>query len=124
MSGRTRPSLYPPERVRRSSPTHPDGGFRTIDHPRYAEPIHEHAEQSGPEGLFEGHHDLPIGRQCIEYALGFLRVIELDRYGEALRFLVAVRWSIRSHQYVGAHNHSRMKDFVAPLRRHVLLGRR
>src|SRR5262249_22704491 len=102
-------------------PTIELGSLFAVDHPRYAELIDKHAKPGGPEGLLDRHRHLPVFSQCVKYAFRICRIIDLERYGEAFWCFIALRRSVRPHQYLIAHDQAGVEDFVAPLRWHMFL---
>src|SRR3954449_7653914 len=75
-----------------------------IDHPRHAELIGEHTKAGGPEGLLDRHMHLPVLCQDLEDAFRLSRAVDVERHGEACRFLVVFSPSIRTHQRLIAYN--------------------
>src|SRR6185295_19054873 len=92
-------------------------------HPRYTEPVRQHAESPGPKRLLERHRDLPVSRQRLEHTLGLLRVRGAEVDVEALRPLVTVGRSVGPHQSRIAYHEAGMQDFVPPSGWHLRLGR-
>src|SRR6266576_4511896 len=85
-----------------------------VDGPRYAESIHQHAEAARPERLLKRHFNRPFLCQCVEYAFCLCLILEAKGYREALGFLIAVRRSVSTHQYLLPYSQRGMKDFLAP----------
>src|SRR6267143_2226623 len=100
------------------------GCLLAVDHPGYAEPVDEHAESGGPEGPLERHLHFALLRQGVKDSFCLRRILDLERHGKAFWLLIALRGSVRTHQYLASHIQAGMKDFLAPCGRHLLGGRR
>src|SRR5579863_5391550 len=96
------------------------GGISAIDHPWDAESIDEHTEEEGPESLLEGHlHGAALG-QSVEDALGFCRIVDVNRQRETLRLLILPGKGVDALQHLIANGERRMDDFVATALRELI----
>src|SRR5216683_5994679 len=100
------------------------GVWPAVNHPRYAELIDEHTKSNRPKCLLKRHRDRPLFFQGMKYAFGLRLILDPEAHGEAMRFLIAIRWDVRAHQSLAADVKARVHDLAAPFRGHVLRGRR
>src|SRR5437868_14427588 len=56
----------------------------------------------------------------MKYAFCFCRRIHVERDGKALRFFIALRRRVGTHQHLIAHSQAGVHDFFAPFRWHML----
>src|ERR1700690_4039836 len=76
--------------------------FFAVDHPGDAELVHQHTKPKGPECFLDRHCNLSVFCQGMKYAFRLRRILNANVDGEALRFLIAVRRNISTHQYLVA----------------------
>src|SRR5712675_2721372 len=91
-----------------------------VNHPRYADAIHQHPEFRRPERLLQWHLHFPACCQLVENPLRFRRVLRAHRKRKALGFFIAVWRRIRAHQHRVPHRHARMHDLLAPVGRRLV----
>src|SRR5258708_5746370 len=96
----------------------------TVNHPRYAELIDEHTKSDGPKCLLKRHLNRPIFFEGMKYAFCLRHLLDAEAYGKAMRFLIAIRWNVRTHQALAADVKACVHDLATPLRRDVLRCRR
>jgi hypothetical protein len=94
--------------------------FSAINYPRYAEPINEHTKSRSPEGLLELHLNRSVFCQGMKYALCLCWVLDAKHHGEALWFLVVLRLSVSTLQYIAAHAQRGVEDLIAPFSGHLV----
>src|SRR5258708_10788658 len=95
-----------------------------VNHPRYAELIDEHTKSYGPKCLLEWHLNRPLFFQGMKYAFCLRLLLDAEAHGKAVRFLITIRWNVRTHQALAADNQASVHDLAAPFHGHVLRGRR
>src|ERR1700674_2454016 len=110
--------------TRRSVVTRAGTSLLAVNHPGYAESIHNHAEAHRPEGLLQRHLHLTALLQFLKGAFCFRSVFHADRQREALWLLIAVGRRIAAHQHRASHGHSGMNNLITPFWRHLLRRRR
>src|ERR1700674_5112899 len=92
----------------------------TINHPGNTELIDQHTKSYRPECLLQRHGNRRILFQRMKDAFCLRLILDSEAHGKSARFLVLVRWNVRSHQALTADIQAGMHDLAAPLRRHVL----
>src|SRR5271165_1514670 len=98
--------------------------FLAINHPRNAELIDKHAEAGGPESLLERHPHRSFFCQSVKDPFCLCRGADAERYGEALRFFIVLRRTVRAHQHLIAYNEPGMKDLIVPFGGYAVRHRR